>query len=195
MHTVNGRLRAVVCVLMLLVSSSFSQSQAGGPSSDWKAIVQSRLPLYGHRNWVVVADAAFPVYAAPGIETIVVNEDLPSVLRYVASTISSSRHVRATVFLDQELQFIDEHDYPGVTELRKQITASFAKDQVSSIPHTEVMTRIDEAGKTFRILFIKTTATIPYTSVYMRLDCGYMSDDVERKIRTAMAAAGSREPK
>jgi len=195
MHTVNGRLRAVVCVLMLLVSSSFSQSQAGGSSSDWKAIVQSRLPLYGHRNWVVVADAAFPVYAAPGIETIVVNEDLPSVLRYVASTISSSRHVRATVFLDQELQFIDEHDYPGVTELRKQITASFAKDQVSSIPHTEVMTRIDEAGKTFRILFIKTTATIPYTSVYMRLDCGYMSDDVERKIRTAMAAAGSREPK
>ena len=85
--------------------------------------------------------------------------------------------------------------YPGVTELRKQITASFAKDQVPSIPHTEVMTRIDEAGKTFRILFIKTTATIPYTSVYMRLDCGYMSDDVERKIRTAMAAAGSREPK
>ena len=195
MHTVNGRLRAVVCVLMLLVSSSFSQSQAGGPSSDWKAIVQSRLPLYGHRNWVVVADAAFPVYATPGIETIVVNEDVPSVLRYVASTISSSRDVRATVFLDQELQFIDEHDYPGVTELRKQITASFAKDQVSSIPHTEVMTRIDEAGKTFRILFIKTTATIPYTSVYIRLDCGYMSDDVERKIRTAMAAAGSREPK
>ena len=65
MHTVNGRLRAVVCVLMLLVSSSFSQSQAGGPSSDWKAIVQSRLPLYGHRNWIVVADAAFPVYAKP----------------------------------------------------------------------------------------------------------------------------------
>ena len=157
-------------------------------------MVQSRLPLYGHRNWIVVADSAFPVYAAPGIETIVVNEDLPSVLKYVASSISSSRHVRATVFLDKELQFIDERDYPGVSELRKQITAAFAKDQVSSIPHTEVMTKIDEAGKTFRILFIKTTAAIPYTSVYMRLDCGYMSDEVERKIRTAMAAASNRQP-
>ena len=195
MHTLSGRLRAVVCVLMLLVSSSVSQNQAGGSSSDWKAIVQSRLPLYGHRNWIVVADSAFPVYAAPGIDTIVVNEDLPSVLKYVARAISSSRNVRATVFLDQELQFIDEQDYPGVTGLRKQITASFPKDQVSSIPHTEVMTRIDEAGKTFRILFIKTTATIPYTSVYMRLDCGYMSDEVERKIRTAMAAASNRQPK
>ena len=193
MHILNGRLRTtIVCFLALLSSASLSQSQASGSSSDWKAIVQNRLSLYGHRNWIVVADSAFPVYAAPGIETIVVKEDLPSVLRYVASAIVSSRHVRAIVFLDRELQFIDEHDYPGVSALRKQITAAFAKDQVSSIPHTEVMTKIDEAGKTFRILFIKTSETIPYTSVYMRLDCGYMSDEVERKIRTAMAATAPR---
>ena len=195
MHTLNGRLRTIVWVLALLASSSFSHSQASGPSSNWKAVVQNRLPLYGHRNWIVVADSAFPVYATPGIETIVINEDLPSVLKYVATAISSSRHVRAKVFLDQELQFIDERDYPGVSELRRQIMASFSKDQVSSIPHAEVMTNIDEAGKIFRILFIKTTATIPYTSVFMRLDCGYMSDEEERKIRTAMAAASTRQPK
>jgi len=195
MYPMNGRLRVAISVLALLTSSSLAQTPASAPSSDWKAVVQSRLPLYGHRNWIVVADSAFPVYAAPGIETIVVNEDLPSVLKYVAGAISSSRHVRATVFLDQELQWIDEHDYPGVSELRRQITAPFPKDQISSIPHSEVMTRIDEAGKTFRILFIKTTAMIPYTSVYMRLDCGYMSDEVERKIRTAMAAASDRQPK
>jgi len=193
MHTM--RLRAIVWLLALLVSSSFSLGQASGSSSDWKTVVQNRLPLYGHRNWIVVADSAFPVYAAPGIETIVVKEDLPSVLRYVASSIASSRHVRAAVFLDKELQFIDEHDYPGVLELRRQITASFSKDRVSSIPHTEVMSKIDEAGKTFRILFIKTTATIPYTSVYMRLHCGYMSDEVEQKIRTAMASVNDRQPK
>ncbi|MFZ1051143.1 MAG: RbsD/FucU domain-containing protein [Candidatus Sulfotelmatobacter sp.] len=195
MHTVNGRLRAISCVLVLLVSSSLSQTLASAPSSDWKAFVRSRLPLYGHRNWIVVADSAFPVYANPGIETIVVNDDLPSVLKYVASAISSSRHLRATVFLDQELQFIDEHDYPRVSELRKQITAQFPKEQASSIPHTDVMTKVDEAGKTFRILFIKTTTTIPYTSVYMRLDCGYMNDEVEQKIRAAMVAAVSRELK
>src|SRR5271166_4516254 len=195
MYTPRGKLRAIVCVLVLLVSSSFSQSQASGSSTDWKAIVQNRLPLYGHRNWIVVADSAFPVYAAPGIETIVVNDDLLSVLKYVATAISSSRHVRAKVFLDQELQFIDERDYPGVSELREQITAPFSKDQVFSIPHTEVMSKIDEAGKTFRILFIKTSATIPYTSVYMRLDCGYMSDEVERKIRNAMSDTPHSQPK
>jgi hypothetical protein len=197
MYRVAGRVSIFicVCVLTLLVSSSISQSQAGGSSSDWKAIVQNRLPLYGHRNWIVVADSAFPVYAAPGIETIVTDEDLPSVLKYVASAISSSRHVRATVFLDQELQFVDEHDYPGMSELRRQITMTFAKSKATSIPHAEVMNRIDDAGKTFRILFIKTTATIPYTSVYMRLDCGYLSDEVEQKIRTAMATARDRQAK
>jgi len=190
MHIVNGRLRVITCVLALLASSSLAQTPPSTPSSDWKAVVQSRLPLYGHRNWIVVADSAFPVYAEPGIETIVVNDDLPLVLKYVASAVSSSRHLRATIFLDQELQFIDEQDYPGVSELRKQILASFAKEQVSSVPHAEAISRIDEAGKTFRILFIKTTATIPYTSVYIRLDCGYMNEEAERKIRTAMAGAG-----
>jgi hypothetical protein len=191
MHTLNRRSRTIVWVLALLVSSSFSPGQTSGSSSDWQAIVQNRLPLYGHRNWIVVTDSAFPVYAAPGIETIVVNEDLPSVVKYVAKEISSTRHVRATVFLDQELQFIDEQVYPGVSGVRRQIGALFPKDQVSSIPHADAMTRIEEAAKTFRILFIKTSATIPYTSVFMRLDCGYLSDEVERKIRAAMAAAGN----
>jgi hypothetical protein len=192
MHTLNGRLRTIVCVLALLVGSSFSQNQAGGSASDWKTVVQSRLPLYGHRNWIVVADSAFPVYAAPGIETIVVSEDLPAVLKYVAGAISKSRHVRATVFLDQELQFIDERDYPGVSELRKQITLPFSKDQVSSIPHTDSDEPNRRGREDIPNPVHQDLRNDPYTSVYMRLDCGYMSDEVERKIRTAMAATAPR---
>jgi hypothetical protein len=196
MNTIKSGLRAAISVLALASFSSFffAQTPAAAPSSDWKAIVQNRLSLYGHRNWIVVADSAFPAYAESGIETIAVNEDLPSVLKYVAHAISSSRHVRATVFVDQELQFIEEYDYPGVTQFRQQIAAEFAKEQVSSMPHADIMNKVDEAGKTYRILFLKTTATIPYTTVFMRLDCGYLSDGVERKIRAAMAA-GTSQPK
>jgi D-ribose pyranose/furanose isomerase RbsD len=183
-----GKLGVILCVWACLASLSFAQTAAEASSGDWKAMVQNRLALYGHRNWIVVADSAFPAYASPGIETIVVQQDLPSVLKYVAGAISSSRHVRATVFLDQELQFVDEKDYPGISELRSQITSSFSKDHVSTLPHSELIGKLDEAGKTFRILFIKTNATIPYTSVFMRLDCGYLSDEVERKIRSAVAA-------
>jgi len=202
MNTLKSGLRVTISALALLASLSsfsFAQTPATAPSSDWKAIVQNRLSLYGHRNWIVVADSAFPAYAEPGIETIAVNEDSPSVLKYVAHAISSSRHVRATVFVDQELQFIDEHDYPEVTELRRQIAAEFAKEQVTTMPHADIMNKVDEAGKTYRILFLKTTAAVPYTSVFMRLDCGYLSDDGERKIRAkiraATAAADNQQPK
>jgi D-ribose pyranose/furanose isomerase RbsD len=184
-----------VSLLALLTVSSFAQTPASTPTPDWKAVVQSHLPLYGHRNWIVVADSAFPAYANPGIETIVANDDLPSVLRYVTGAIASSRHVRASVFVDQELYFVDERDYPDLSELKKQMTELFAKNQVSTAPHAEMIAKIDEAGKTFQILFIKTTETIPYTTVFMRLDCGYLSDEGERKIRTAMSAAGKPQAK
>jgi hypothetical protein len=101
-------------------------------------------------------------------------------------------HVRATAFLDQELQSVQEKDYPGVTHLRHEINSAFPKTQLSSIPHSEVLSKIDEAGKTFSVLFIKTNTTIPYTSVYMRLDCGYMTDEVESKIRNAVAVSANK---
>ncbi len=190
---VKSRFCFALCVwIMLLSAFCVAQAPPSEFSSDWKALVQKRLPLYGHRNWIVVTDSAFPAFAAPSIETIVVDESLPSVLAYVAKAISSSSHVRATVFLDQELQFIYEPDYPGVSELREQIAATFSRDQVSSIPHAEAMSRIDEAGKTFRVLLIKTKEAIPYTSVFLRLDCGYLTDEMDRKIKAAMSAAGKR---
>jgi hypothetical protein len=157
--------------------------------SDWQTTLQQRLPLYGHRNWIVVSDAAFPAYSESGIETIVVNQDLPSVLHYVAKAIASSKHVRAAAFVDRELDFVEEKDYPGVTHLREEINRAFGRNSLSSVPHAEAISKIDEAGKTFRVLFIKTNTTIPYTSVFMRLDCGYMTDEIDAKIKHAMASA------
>src|SRR5580693_6387063 len=138
MNTMKSALRVIIAVLALSLSffslASPAQTPASAPASDWKAIVQNRLPLYGHRNWIVVSDSAFPAYSEPGIETIAVNEELPLGLKCVAHALAPSRHVRSAVFVDQELQFIDERDYPGVTELRKHIAAEFAKQQMQTMP-------------------------------------------------------------
>jgi hypothetical protein len=109
----------------------------------------------------------------------------------VAKAISSSQHVRATPFVDQELQFVPEENYPGVVQLRQEIAYTFGTTTLTSIPHADLISKIDDAGKTFRVLFIKTNTTIPYTSVFIRLDCGYLSDDVEREIRNSMPTAKS----
>lgn len=177
-------------LLLLFLAGALPGPATPNPAiSGWQTTLQQRLPLYGHRNWIVVSDAAFPAYSQSGVETIVVNQELPSVLDYVAKAIASSKHVRAAAFLDRELDFVEEKDYPGVTHLREEIGRVFARNSLSSVPHAEAISRIDEAGKTFRVLFIKTNTTIPYTSVFMRLDCGYMTDEIDAKIKHAMAFA------
>jgi hypothetical protein len=45
-------------------------------AGDWKDILTERLSLYGHRNWIVVVDAAYPAQTSQGIETILC-EDSP----------------------------------------------------------------------------------------------------------------------
>ncbi len=90
---------------------------------DWERELHALLPLYGHRNWIVVADSAYPAQSKPGIETIVSGADQIEVVRKVLDAINASRHVRANVYLDKELGFVPETDAPGVTAYRKQLDA------------------------------------------------------------------------
>jgi hypothetical protein len=59
---------------------------------------------------------------------------------------------------------------------------------VQSLPHEEIISKLDQAGQTFRVLIIKTNLTIPYTSVFLQLDCAYWSAEAEQKLRGAMAS-------
>lgn len=174
--------------LLLLAGSLLGRAAPKPASVAWQKILQQRLALYGHRNWIIVTDAAFPAYSQSGIETITVDEDLPSVLKYVTQAISSSRHVQASPFLDKGLQFVQEKEYPGVERLREEITRTLGGSKPSTILHSEVLSKIDDAGKTFRVLFIKTNSTIPYTCVYIRLACGYMTNEIDKKIRSAVVS-------
>ncbi|MGA2097227.1 MAG: RbsD/FucU domain-containing protein [Candidatus Acidiferrum sp.] len=185
------RLFCAAGALVLFGAALLRPASPTPPSADWQTTLHQRLPVFGHRNWIVVSDSAFPAYSQSSIETIAVNQDLLSVLKYVAKAISSSQHVRATPFVDQELQFVPEENYPGVVQLRQEIAYTFGTTTLTSIPHADLISKIDDAGKTFRVLFIKTNTTIPYTSVFIRLDCGYLSDDVEREIRNSMPTAKS----
>jgi hypothetical protein len=40
---------------------------------------------------------------------------------------------------------------------------------------------------------LKTNATIPYSSIFIRLNCKYWSDDAEQRLRARMAAGPSGE--
>jgi hypothetical protein len=58
------------------------------------------------------------------------------------------------------------------------------------LPHEQIIAKLDEAGKTFKVLLIKTPLALPYTSVFFQLDCGYWNAASEKELRDAMRAAG-----
>ena len=162
-------------------------------TADWEDRLADLLPSFGHRNWIVVADAAYPAQSSPGIETIVASADQIEVLRKVLSAISSSRHIRANVFIDSELQFVSEQDAPGVSNYRGQIEALIADEQVFRLPHEQIIARLDQSARAFSIVIIKTEMTIPYTSVFFELDCGYWNAEAEQRLRKAILKAEAQQ--
>ena len=58
--------------------------------------------------------------------------------------------------------------------------------QPQSILHDSVFTKLDEASKLFKIVVLKTNETIPYTSVFLQLDCSYWNAEKEKQLREKM---------
>lgn len=147
------------------------------------------MPLLGHRNWILIVDSAYPLQTSPGVETIETNSNQVDVTRYVLKVINNSIHVRPDIFMDAELPYVSDQDSPGVSAYRAQIGDVLHGYLVQSQLHEHILSDINNAGEQFRILVLKTNMTIPYTSVFIRLDCKYLSADAEQRLRARMAAA------
>jgi L-fucose mutarotase/ribose pyranase (RbsD/FucU family) len=160
------------------------------PSSQvvaWRPTVHQQLPVLGHRNWIVVADSAYPAQTSPGVQTVYTGAKQLEVLKAVLAELDQARHVQPIVHLDAELEHVPEALAPGVEAYRAELKRILNGRKTVSLPHEQLIAKLDEAGKTFHILLLKTDLTIPYTSVFMQLDCGYWGPESEKKLREAMS--------
>jgi hypothetical protein len=183
---------AAVCLRAVLALTPTGASAATPQAPEWRVRLNQQLQLMGHRNWIAVVDSAYPLQTSPGIETIETNDDQLQVVQTVLNQIAKAKHVRPIIFTDAELKLVPESDAKGVTAYRQALTGilgkTAGKTEAQSLPHEEIISKLDEAGKTFHILVLKTTLTIPYTSVFIQLECGYWGADAEKRLREAMAS-------
>ena len=182
-------LPAVSLLLAAAVLHAVPPASAPAPVGTWKALVAQSLPLLGHRNWILIVDSAYPLQSSSGVETIETNADQLEVTRTVLDTIHRSIHVRPVITVDAELPFVPEQDAPGVGAYRTAVAQLLHGLPVESVPHEKVIAQIDEAGRQFHVIVLKTTLAIPYTSVFIRLDCKYWGADAEKRLRAAMASS------
>ncbi len=181
------RARMLSCALLVVCVGT----AAAPPTDTWRGTLHQEIPALGHRNWVVVADSAYPLQIAHGIETVQTGATQEEVLKAVLQELSAAKHVSPTIFLDAELPFVPEGKAPGVTAYRKQLKQLFGPLKSQSVPHEQLIKTLAEAGGTFHILILKTTLTVPYTSVFFRLDCKYWGEEDEQELRKAMQSGSS----
>ena len=180
------------CVLFVLVTVSAvlvgcGSPQGVSPDVTWKQRLRDSVSLYGHRNWIVVADSAYPAQSRGGIETVVSGADHVAVVEAVLAAVAASKHVRPIIYTDRELSSVREEDAPGISSYRQRLEQLLKGREVNVLEHEKIISSLDEAGQTFRVLIIKTDMTLPYTSVFLQLDCGYWNADAEKRLREAMA--------
>ncbi len=173
-------------IIPLLIVLTSTPAFAG---DNWREIMHKQLPLLGHRNWIVVADSAYPLQTAPGIETIYVEADQLEVVKGVIAELAKTKHVKPTIYTDEEMRFVAEKNAPGIGTYREGLAQLLDGKTVQVLPHEQIISKLDDAGKTFKVLLIKTPLTLPYTSVFFQLECGYWNADAEKELRQTMEEA------
>lgn len=149
----------------------------------WQEDFDATLPMLGHRNWVLVVDKSFPLQSAAGMRYINTGGELLDVTKEVLARIEASSHVKAIIYTDMELESVNEELAPGIDAYKSELSRLLGKYEVRTLDHEAIFAKLDAASKLFNILVLKTDMILPYSSVFMELDCGYWSTERETKLR------------
>lgn len=151
--------------------------------NSWKEELQKRLPLLGHRNWILIVDKAFPLQSAAGIQYFDTKDSLLTVLDFTIKEIKKSEHLSPAVYLDQELDFIPQAWHHSLQGYRSTLRDLLKTEELKVMPHDSVFRKVDATSKLFTVLILKTEQTIPYSSVFIELGCKYWDQEKEDKLR------------
>ena len=164
-----------------------SRAKVEDQKPDWKSNVEKTLKTFGHRNWIVVADAAYPEQSNPAINTITIDAGQLAAVEYVNRLIEKAGHVDATIFLDKEIKYVPEENAKGIEKYRTELSEIFQGKTVETMLHEDIIRQLDESAKLFNVLIIKTDLALPYTSVFFRLECGYWNEESENQLRSSLS--------
>ncbi|WP_298477087.1 hypothetical protein [uncultured Maribacter sp.] len=177
----------VVFLMVVLTSCTNTTKQVqNNESNNWKDQLDAQIKLLGHRNWIVVADGAYPLQSNPGITTILSDENHVATIKTVNELIKQQKHIKPILYLDKEIDFVSENSASGINEFRTEINELFGANS-NKLIHEDIIKKLDEASKLFNVIIIKTDFDIPYTSLFFQLDCNYWNADSEKELRLKMS--------
>lgn len=182
-------MRHALCLLVPAVA--LLTAGCAGPS--WSTRLEHTMPLLGHRNWLVIADAAYPLQSSPGITTRHVGGGHIEAVRTALRTVQRSPNLRPKVYLDTELGHVPEKHAPGIERFRSRLKELTDGMPVVRKPHAELLKKLKAEAAKYRVVVLKTDGEIPYGTVFIRLNAGYWSPEAERAVRQSIKRASESE--
>jgi D-ribose pyranose/furanose isomerase RbsD len=156
---------------------------------EWQLALAAQVHQLGHRNMILVADAAYPIQTGSGVTVIATGAPHREVVEYALQRIEASRAVRPLVALDKEFRFVPDERAPGAEKLRADILKLLegkSHEPVREELHEKLLAEDNDRAKDFAVIVFKTEGTIPYSSVFLTLECGYWTAADEAALRQAM---------
>ena len=157
-----------------------------GRDKPWVSTVRHELGYLGARNWVIVAEAAFPVHSRRGLSVVQINGEIPEVVDAVERVIEEKSHVKPRLYVATEAENVPYDYAPGIKHYREQLEKALHGRETVQLEHSVLLQMLNDASKTYRVLVLKTRSALPYTSVFMELGSGYWDADSESALRQMM---------
>ncbi|SHI48060.1 RbsD / FucU transport protein family protein [Tangfeifania diversioriginum] len=177
----------VQLLLVFIIFTALSHPVlAQAVDSNWKSELKEQLQLFGHRNWILVVDAAYPLQSNPAVKTVVTGADHLEVIAEVLAAAEKAPHVTPEIYLDTEIDYVPGEEAPGMERFRSQLQQMLRDKKVEKVLHEKMIAQIDEAAELYQVLVLKTNFLIPYSSVFINLNCGYWTTEQEEKMRELM---------
>lgn len=161
----------------------FVSSCAWKAEDPWQSAVAVNAGKLGHRNWVVISEAAYPAQTRIGVKQVTAGASVPEVLDYVLKTYEQTEFVRPRIYMAREMRAVENQEAPGIDEYRKGLKEALHGHEVAELDQNSLMTLVGDASRTYEVLLIRTQTPLPYTSVYIELQPGYWDVDSESNLR------------
>ncbi len=203
-HLFTVLLLAATCLVPSLLTGCrllprFSPSAAAAEAEEQRAALRAELAphlnVLGARNWIVIADPAYPILAGEGVDVLTVDADTAATLREVLVTLAEDGSLTPRLWLCSELEVVPEKRAPGIRRFRNTVNRLISRHLHYEVTDRIIALQLAQAAQTYRILYIKTTTALPYSTVAIELDSGYWDSDDEAELRERMEKLNAPAPR
>lgn len=173
-----------VLPLWLFVGCATEVEEAELPG--WALPLERQLSALGYQNWIILAEASYPVVSKRGFRTVVVDAEVPEVLEYLVGYFERSENLKPSYSTARELPYVSNHSAPGIAAFRGKLKSAFKGTEVREADHRSLGLMADRQSQDFSVLVIKTKTSLPYSNVFIELDSAYWDSEFEDELRSEM---------